>query len=118
MISRRGVMTGVVAAGVAAALAGTLKYLHPFSRHYAPTRYDDLLAQLTDRETGARLGKTVLAAMPGFDLKAAAAQLRAGPHSLSEAVAADMRGDRLANVDGWLLPRSLALLCAVAAKAS
>jgi hypothetical protein len=116
MISRRGVMTGVAAAAVAAALAGTLKFLHPFSPHYAPTPYDDLLAQLTDRETGARLGKAVLASMPGFDLKTAAEKLRAGPRSLTEAVAADARGDELANVDGWLLPQSLALLCAVAAK--
>jgi hypothetical protein len=117
MISRRGVMTGVVAAGVAAALAGMFRFLHPFSRRYPPTPYDDLLGQLTDRETAARLGKTVLADMPGFDLKAAAAELRAGPHSLADAVAMDTRNDRLANVDGWLLPQSLALLCAVAAKA-
>ena len=120
MISRRGVMTGVVAAGVAAALAGTFRFLHPFSRRYPPTPYDDLLGQLTDRETAARLGTTMLAGIPGFDLKAMAAKLRArlGARGIGEAVQADASADALRDVGGWIVPETLALLCAVAAKAS
>jgi len=85
-------------------------------KHYAPTPYDDVLATLVDREQAARIGAFVPGA-PGP--KTLAARLRAllKPDGLAGAVRADLAADRLVEVDGWLLPQSVALLSALAAKA-
>jgi hypothetical protein len=50
---------------------------------------------------------------------ALAAKLRAllKPEGLKSAVRNDLAADRLVEVDGWLMPQSVALLSALAAKA-
>ena len=113
-MKRRTVIAGVAAAGAAAA-AGLYRFTDIFVKHYPPTPYDDLLVQLVDRQQAARLGAK-LAGAPDAD--ALAAQLRAGlkPHSLTAVAEADAAAGRVMEVDGWVLPRTVALLSALASK--
>ena len=113
-MKRRDFIAGVVAAGTAA-VAGLYRFTDLFVKHYAPTPYDDLLSRLTDREQATRLG----AALPGT-LKPGtlAARLRASLTSsgLAAAAEADVAAGRTMEVDGWVLPESVALLAALAAR--
>ncbi len=112
---RRDIVAGVVAAG-AALSAGLYRFTDMFVKHYPPTPYDDVLGVLADREQAARIGAFVSATPQP---QALAARLRAvlKPAGLAGAVKADLAADRLVEVDGWLLPQSVALLSALAAKA-
>jgi hypothetical protein len=116
-ISRRTVVAGggVAATLFAVALGLTLPKL--FGHRYAPTPYDDLLAQLVDREEAARVGAAVRIAEPGFNAKAVARELRQRfeQRNLAEVSDADIREGRVAEVNGWVLPESLAQLCTLAA---
>lgn len=112
-MKRRTVIAGVAAAGVAVA-AGLYRFTGLFAKHYAPTPYDDLLGQLVDREQAARLGAKVAG---GAKAAALAARLRPSlAGGLAKAAAADIQAGRVQEVDGWLLPDSVALLSALAAK--
>ncbi len=103
----------LAAAGVAVA-AGLYRFTGLFAKHYAPTPYDDLLGQLVDRDQAARLGTKVAG---GAKAAALAARLRpALAGGLAGAAAADIQARRVQEVDGWLLPDSVALLSALAAR--
>jgi len=111
---RRSLIAGVAAAGAAVA-AGLYRFTDLFVKHYPPTPYDDVLSMLLDREEAARFGALVRAApAPG----ALATKLRAilKPRGLAAAVEADVAAGRLAEVDGWVVPESVALLSALATK--
>jgi hypothetical protein len=113
-MKRRDVIAGVAAAG-AAVIAGLHRFTDLFVKHYPPTPYDDVLSRLVDREQAVKLGTTV----PGkLDPKSLAAQLRASLKSdgLAAAAEADIAADRMTDVDGWLLPQSVALLAALASR--
>ena len=113
-MKRRTLIGGVVAAGAAVA-AGLYRFTDLFVKHYPPTPYDDLLGQLTDREQAAKLGaKAPLTS----DAQSQAARLRASlqGRDLATAANADIAAGRLVEVDGWLVPQTLAELCALAAK--
>ena len=112
---RRGLIAGVAAAGAVVA-AGLYRFTDLFVKHYPPTPYDDVLTALVDREHAARFGASV--PEPGAP-KALAEKLRPALKSggLDAAVKADIASDRLTEVGGWLVPQSVALLCALAAKA-
>lgn len=113
-MKRRSLIAGVAAAGAAAA-AGLYRFTDLFVKHYAPTPYDDVLAALIDREQAARFGASVSRTI---DTKALATKLRPILKSggLTAAVRADIAADRLIEVDGWIVPESVALLSALAAK--
>ncbi|HKQ10410.1 MAG TPA: hypothetical protein VJS85_04410 [Rhizomicrobium sp.] len=113
-MKRRSLIAGVAAAGAVAA-AGLYRFTDLFVKHYAPTPYDDVLAALIDREQAARFGASVSGTM---DTKALAAKLRPMLKSggLTAAAKADIAADRLIEVDGWIVPQSVALLSALAAK--
>ena len=113
-MKRRNFIAGMVAAGAAVA-AGLYRFTDLFVKHYAPTPYDDVLAQLVDRQQAVKLG----AAVPGkLDAKSLAAQLRDRLKSggLTAAAESDVAAGRLLEADGWLLPESVALLSALAAR--
>jgi len=113
-MKRRGLIAGVAAAGAVVA-AGLYRFTDLFVKHYAPTQYDDVLGELTDREQAARFGASV----PGtLDAKGLAAKLRPVLKSggLGAAAKADIAVERLIEVDGWVVPESVALLSALAAK--
>lgn len=88
-----------------------------FRRPYRPTPYDDLLTQLPDRDSAAKLGTAVL--KHGFDAKSAADALRhkLGHASLAQVVERDIARGELVEIHGWLLPVTLTTLAALAAQA-
>jgi len=111
---RRALMGGLAAAGAAVA-AGLYRFTDLFVKHYSPTPYDDVLAALADREKAARFGSLVRdAAAPGE----LAAKLRGTMRAkgLAGATESDIAADRLVEIDGWVVPESVALLSALAAK--
>ncbi len=117
-IARRPLLAGLLGlAGLG--IAGGLVYEVPRLGHrrYPRSKFDDLLGQLGDRDSAAKLGAAVLAARPGFTAQAAARTLREGPGkgSLAHAVDGDIAGSRLVQVQGWLLPESLVLVAGIAA---
>jgi hypothetical protein len=114
-MKRRDILAAMVAAGVAVT-AGLYRFTDLFVKHYAPTPYDDLLARLTDREQAARLGAHISAP---FDPTTQAARLRLtlGKNDLAAAARADIAAGHLVEVDGWVLPETVVLLSALAAKA-
>jgi hypothetical protein len=87
---------------------------------YAPTPYDDLLAKLPDRDSAARLGAAYLSTHKGFNERTVAARLRQRLTNkpLAGALDADLSAARLAEAHGWVLPETLAALCAIAARAA
>jgi hypothetical protein len=114
-MKRRTLIAGVAAAGAAVA-AGLYRFTDLFVKHYPPTPYDDVLAALVDREEAARLGALVGNAPAPAAL---AARLRTilKPNGLLGAVESDIAAGRLTEVEGWVVPESVALLSALAAKA-
>jgi hypothetical protein len=111
--SRRTLLTSVAAASAALA-AGLYRFTDLFVKHYAPTPYDDVLATLADREQAARLGALVSDAPQP---QALAARLRAAiKPGLTAAAKADAAAGRLTEVGGWVVPESVALLSALAAR--
>jgi len=111
-MKRRTVLAGVMAAG-AAVIAGVYRFTDLIVKHYPPTPYDDVLSRLSDRDPAARFGRAVRGAP---DAPALAARLRALPADMETAAQADIAANRLAEVDGWLVPESVMLLAALAAK--
>ena len=112
---RRTLIASVAAAG-AVLTAGIYRFTDLFVKHYPPSPYDDVLAALADRERAARFGALV------HDVSAPAplaARLRSilKSNGLAGAAASDIAAGRLAEVDGWVVPESVALLSALAAKA-
>jgi hypothetical protein len=112
--ARRNVIAGAVAASAAVA-AGLYRFTNLFAKHYAPTPYDDVLVRLVDREQAVRLGAKVTGPL---DLNSLAARLRLRlkANDLAAAAADDVAGGRLQEVDGWVLPQSVALLSALASR--
>lgn len=122
-ISRRPLISGLLGA---IALAGLAAFEAPrlfpklFERHYPPTPFDDLLAMLPDRENAIRLGVILVPDMPrgtGARMLAASLRRKIGGHSLTLAIAGDLKRGELVEAQGWLLPGSLAELCVLAAMA-
>ena len=112
---KRRTLIGSVAAAGAAVAAGLYRFTDLFVKHYPPTPYDDVLGALVDREEAARLGALVGNA-PAADLLAARLRPILKPNGLAGAVGSDIAAGRLAEVDGWVVPESVALLSALAAK--
>jgi hypothetical protein len=113
-MKRRSLIAGVAAAGAVLA-AGLYRFTDLFVKHYPPTPYDDLLGQLTDREQAAMLGARVEGTS---DAQSQAARLRAAMQgrSLTAAASGDIVAARMVEVDGWVLPQTVAWLSALAAK--
>jgi len=109
---RRGLLALIVAAGAA---SGLYRFTDLFVKHYAPTPYDDVLAALADREQAVKFGALVRN-VP--DVSGLAAKLRANLKAggLGAAAKADAGAGRVMEVDGWVVPQSVALLSALAAK--
>jgi len=118
LFSRRNLLMG--AAGIAVVAGVGFEASRVLRKRYAPSPYDDLLAKLDDRDGSAQIGEAVLAEVEDFDAKTVAAGLRAklAQASLADIAAADAAAERLVEAHGWVLPQSVGLLCALAAKAA
>ena len=120
-VSRRPVLSGILAVfGVAIMGSIALEAPRLARRRYKPGPFDDLLAKLPDRDNGGRVGAAVIAEMPEFGATRTAQRPRAklAATSLADAMSADLAQNRLVEVRGWILPDTLANLCALAAKAA
>lgn len=118
LVTRRNALIGAAIAVVLA--GGAIETTRLLAKRHAPSPYDDLLAKLDDRDADAQIGEAVLADLGPFDANAAAAGLRPklAQTGLLTAVQQDAAGGRLLEAQGWVLPETLGLLCALAAKAA
>jgi hypothetical protein len=116
-VTRRIVIVG--AAAVAVAGLAVVEGPKLLRKRHAPSPYDDLLDKLDDRDACAQVGEEVLAGRAGFDPAKVAADLRQRLrfHRLSSACTEDAATGKMAEAGGWVLPETLAFLCALAAKA-
>lgn len=126
--SRRAVTVG---GGIAAALGLTaLGVTVPrlFGHHYRKTPYDDLLAQLVDRDAAAKVGRAALgqdAAQPGMVMPwqlstrtiVKALRARLERRTLAEVTNAELAEGALVEVRGWVMPSTLVMLSVLAAAA-
>ena len=111
-----------LAIAAAAAIAGTAVVLREVpglvrSMRARRTPYDDLLAAIDDREAAEAIGRYALRATPDFDRARTAELLRARlrDSSLKRLLGNEVAAGRTVEVAGWVLPDSLALICALAA---
>jgi hypothetical protein len=116
-IARRPLLAGLFAALGIAAAGGAAYEAGLFGPSWPASPYDDLLAALPERARAIEIGRAVLADNPGLDAKAMAQSLRAriAGRTLSDMLAADIAEQAIAEVHGWILPQTLAQLCALAA---
>ncbi len=112
-ISRRPFLLGALAAAGAAALGGAYEAGLFRARPKGP--YGDVLQSLDDLSDAPVVGRAYLADTKNFDAKAAAADLRArlAHQTFSELLDADIAGNQLAEAGRWVLPQSLAVVCAL-----
>ena len=98
--------------------AGGYEAWRLFGRHYPPTPYDDLLSQLTDREAARKIGSAYSASHPEFSARSAAHLLRSRirANDLRPALLTEIADNSVIEAGHWVMPESLVLLCAIAAK--
>ena len=111
-VSRRAV--GFGAAALAVVGAGMIGVRRIFGPWYAPTPYDDLLHQITDREAAALFGTEAAKTMPRLDVAALAAKLRRPGFALKERARGDAQAGRLMEAGGWLVPETVGFYGALA----
>jgi len=118
LFTRRRIVLG--AGGVAVVAAAGLGGRYLLHKRYAPSPYDDLLSRLDNRDADAQIGEAVLANIEDFDAKSVSANVRARLQhgSLSQIVSSDAVQGHLVEAKGWVIPETLGLLCALAAKAA
>ncbi len=118
LLTRRNILIG--AGGAVVVAGGVFEASRLLRKRYAPSAYDDLLKHLEDRDQAIAIGEAVLAETGAFDTKAVADKLRArlAHGSWEQVTGEDAAAGRILEAHGWVLPESLALLCALAAKAS
>jgi hypothetical protein len=104
----------IITVGAIGAVVELPKLLHV--RGHSP--YDDVISATGDPDKAALIGRAVLNDLPKFDVAATAKALRkrTTPDSVTEASMHDSDEGNLLEADGWVLPETLALACAVAAK--
>ena len=82
--------------------------------------YEDLISLLPDLDDAVTLGRVVLAGDGAFQRQEVAHDLRRkiGQRPLSTVLSEDVVQGRVVETGGWVLPETLARLCALAAKAA
>jgi hypothetical protein len=118
LLTRRNILIG--AGGTVVLAAAAFEGARLLRKHHAPTSYDDLLARLDDRDADAQIGEAVLANVKDFNAKTVAADVRARLEhdTLAQVASRDAVEGRLLEANGWVMPETLGLLCALAAKAA
>ena len=118
LLTRRNIVIG--AGGTVALAAAAFEGRRLLRKRYAPGPYDDLLALLDNRDADAQIGEAVLAGIDDFDLKTVSESVREriGKRKLAQVMSEDVGKGRVLEAGGWVMPETLALLCALAAKAA
>jgi hypothetical protein len=112
--SRRTVIGGGVAAALGiTALAVTVPGL--LRKRYRQTPYDDLLGRLVDRDAAVIVGKAARAGSAKPQEIADELRQRIGQRTLIEVSRADIAQGELAEVHGWVLPKTVVMLSTLAA---
>lgn len=116
-VTRRPVLTAIAAVLGIAAASGVAYEFGLFEPAYPSGSFDDVLAQLRSRNHAVMIGKAVRADEPFFDAKATETVLRTRltDRTLEAVLAGEIDSGHLTEVKGWLLPQTLAQLCALAA---
>ena len=120
-IARRQLLKGLAGVG-GLAMAGTPPFFEApklFAPHHPHSPYDDLIAQVPDRDSAARIGAAYLAGHRNLDPAATAGKLRQqlASHSFATVLESDLAGAHMGEARGWVLPEALLAICALAAKA-
>jgi hypothetical protein len=125
-IARRPLLASIGAVlGLGAAGAFVYEAPRLFGRRYPRTKFDDLLDQVPDRESAARLGRAAMAQLgahngtgPHPGAKKMAQGLRNGPGkgSLARATEVDVKDGRVMELQGWVLPLSVVFVSMIAAE--
>lgn len=113
---RRRIALGAVAVGALSAVA-LREFPRLWEHRYRSSAYDDLLQKLSDRDSAQRFGK----AFGSLSTAGAIAQVlrrRLGSRSLKSVAAQELAIGRMLEVHGWVVPESVALICALAASQS
>jgi len=118
LLTRRNILIG--AGGVVVLAAAAFEGSRLLLKRHAPTPYDDLLALLDDRDADGQIGEAALANIDDFDAKTVADELREqiGKRPLAQVMSEDASEGRVQEAGGWVMPETLAMLCALAAKAA
>jgi hypothetical protein len=115
-LSRRGVTIGAIAAGGAAIIAGTVYEAPKLFKRRPHGEYAELVSKLGDPEKAAIVGRVMQDR--GAPSKEELSELKTAlaKTSLADVAIADAKRDQLAEANGWVLPATLATLCALAAQ--
>jgi hypothetical protein len=105
-LSRRSVTLGGIAVAAAAVVGGAIYEVPRLFKHRASGEYADLVNRLDDPDAAATVGKSI-----ETDLRA---QLK--KRTLPDILANDAAAGKLVEADGWVLPATLAAICAMAAQ--
>ncbi len=120
-IERRPLLAGLVGAlGLGILGGGAYEAARILHRNEKAGAYGDLVSRLPDPDGARLLGHAVIAGLPRFNAAETARSLRKALaiHSLADVTASDLAAGRVAEAGGWVLPESLALICALAAAAA
>jgi len=77
--------------------------------------YDDITDQVMDQEQAIKVGNAVIAKLDSFDAAKSANALRVRKGTLVDMAKADIDAGKTLEANGWVLPESLALACAILA---
>lgn len=115
-LSRRSLTIGGIAAGGAAIIAGAVYEAPRLFGHRLHGEYAQLVGKLNDPEKAAIVGRVMQDR--GNPSKEELSELKAAltNTSLADIATADAKDGRLSEADGWVLPTTLATLCALAAQ--
>ena len=118
LLTRRNILIG--AGGTVVLASAAFEGRRLLRKRYASSPYDDLLALLDDRDADAQIGEAVLADIDDFNPKTVSesVRVRIGRRPLAQVMIEDAGKGRLLESGGWVIPETLALLCALAAKAA
>ena len=97
-----------IAGGIAVEAPRLLK-----KRIHSP--YDDITDQLADQDQAIKVGRAVIAKDRDFDAAKSANVLRIRKGTLADMAKADIKAGRTREANGWVLPESLPLVCAILA---
>jgi hypothetical protein len=117
-IARRPFLLGAFAVLAGIAGTGVLLETPTVRRTRAVFFHGNLLGLLDDRGDARLVGASVLKGLKSFDVRQVTGQLqdRIGKQALSHVLTEDAAAGRLTDAGGWVLPETLALLCALAAR--
>lgn len=112
--TRRWLLGGIAAiAAAAVALRGLPRLLH---HHYRRTSFDDLLSKLADRDSSVKFGRVLAGVPDSTEALATLLRERLSHGELRSVVTQELLQGHIFVAGGWVVPESLALICALAAR--